>query len=57
MSGRVAITDAADQSAHWSQPGINVPIWGIAIATLLPTLAVLLFAWQVHAAAAADTCL
>uniref|UniRef100_A0A383VEC8 Apple domain-containing protein n=1 Tax=Tetradesmus obliquus TaxID=3088 RepID=A0A383VEC8_TETOB len=45
MSGRTAITSAEDR-AHWSQTGITVPVWGIAIATLLPTLAVLLCAWQ-----------
>lgn len=49
MSGRTAITSAEDR-AHWSQTGITVPVWGIAIATLLPTLAVLLCAWQVCAA-------
>jgi hypothetical protein len=50
MAGRTAITDtAAAGTAHWSQPGINVPVWGIAVATLLPTLVVLLAAWQVRA--------
>jgi hypothetical protein len=50
MAGRTAISSTADDTAHWSQTGITVPVWGIAIATLLPTLAILLLAWQVSAA-------
>jgi hypothetical protein len=46
-AGRTTITDTVD-TAHWSQPGISMPVWGIALATLLPTLVVLLSAWQVR---------
>jgi hypothetical protein len=47
MAGRTTITDPVD-TAQWSQPGISMLVWGIALATLLPTLVVLLSAWQVR---------
>jgi hypothetical protein len=47
VAGRTTITDPVN-TATWSQPGISMPVWGIALATLLPTLVVLLSAWQVR---------
>lgn len=44
MAGRATVQDYHNQAA-WDTG--SVPVWRVALATLLPTIAVLLLAWQV----------
>lgn len=50
MAGRTVIFDDLVQNPHWGGNGSTLAPWKVALATLLPTLAVLLVAWQVGVA-------
>lgn len=47
MSGRTSVLDPAGPTP-WAGSDTSFPVWKIAVATLLPTLSVLLIAWQVR---------